>query len=59
VDRGQPSVAVSAIGPFEGEVTAQASKHIDARHVQHILTQAQVVIQALEALESTGGVVVT
>jgi hypothetical protein len=46
-ERGQPMVAVQAVQAFANEVTAQAGKHIEAEHADHMLTHAQVVIQAL------------
>jgi hypothetical protein len=49
LDRGQPGVAVHTITAFEGEVIAQAGKHTDAGHAQHVVLHAQVVMQALEA----------
>jgi hypothetical protein len=60
-DRGQPGVAVHMITAFEGEVIAQAGKHIDAGHAQHVVLHAQVVMPALEAeaLTSSRGVAVT
>jgi hypothetical protein len=46
-DRGQTSVAINDLQAFINEVQAQAGKHIDAMHAQHMVVHAQVVIQAL------------
>lgn len=48
LDRDPPSVAVQLIQAFENKVNAQAGKHIDAEHAEHMLMHAQLVIQALE-----------
>jgi hypothetical protein len=47
-ERGQPQVAVHTIQAFMHEVTAQAGRHIDAEHADHMLAHAQVVIQSLD-----------
>ena len=47
VDRGQTSVAINKLQAFIHEVQAQAGKHIDAMHAQHMVMHAQLVIQAL------------
>lgn len=46
-DRGQPGVAAHAVQAFSYEVLAQRGKHIDAEHADHMLTHAQLVMQAL------------
>ncbi len=48
LDRGQTSVAINALMAFIHEVQAQAGKHIDAMHAQHMVMHAQMVIQALK-----------
>ena len=48
VDRGQTSVAINNLEAFINEVQAQAGKHIDAMHAQHMVMHAQLVIQALK-----------
>lgn len=47
VDQSQPGVAVQVVQAFEDEVTAQAGKHIDPEHAQHMLLHAQIASQAL------------
>jgi len=47
VDRGQTSVAINKLQAFINEVQAQAGKHIDSMHAQHMVMHAQLVIQAL------------
>ena len=47
VDRGQTSVAINELQAFINEVQAQAGKHIDSMHAQHMVMHAQLVIQAL------------
>jgi FIMAH domain-containing protein len=47
VDRGQTSVAINNLEAFINEVQAQAGKHIDSMHAQHMVMHAQLVIQAL------------
>ena len=47
LDRGQTSVAINDLQAFIYEVKAQAGKHIDALHAQHMVLHAQLVIQAL------------
>ena len=46
-DRGQTSVAINDLQAFINEVQAQAGKHIDAMHAQHMVLHAQLVIKAL------------
>jgi len=46
-DRGQTSVAINDLQAFIYEVQAQAGKHIDSMHAQHMVMHAQLVIQAL------------
>ena len=48
LDQGQTSVAIHQLGAFIQEVQAQAGKHIEATHAQHMMMHAQMVIQALE-----------
>ena len=48
LDRGQTSAAISNLQAFINEVQAQAGKHIDAMHAQHMVMHAQLVIQALK-----------
>jgi hypothetical protein len=47
LDRGQKSVAINNLQAFISEVQAQAGKHIDSLHAQHMVLHAQLVIQAL------------
>jgi hypothetical protein len=47
LDRGQTSVAINDLQAFIYEVQAQAGKHIDSMHAQHMVMHAQLVIQAL------------
>jgi hypothetical protein len=47
LDRGQPAVAVNKLQAFIHEVQAQAGKHIDAEHADHMAMHAQMVIDAL------------
>jgi len=47
LDRGQPVVAVNILGAFISEVQAQAGRHIDAEHAEHMVMHAQAVIAAL------------
>ena len=47
VERDQPGVAVRVIRAFEREVSAQAGKHIEAEHAEHMLMHAEMVIEAL------------
>ena len=46
-DRGQTSEAINQLDAFIHEVQAQAGKHIDPMHAQHLVMHAQMVIQAL------------
>lgn len=48
LDRGQTSVAIHMLNVFIYEVQAQAGKHIDPIHAQHMVMHAQMVIQSLE-----------
>src|SRR6266852_9334902 len=47
-DRGQTSEAINQLDAFIYEVQAQAGKHIDPMHAQHLVMHAQMVIQALK-----------
>jgi hypothetical protein len=47
-DRGQTGTAINLLGAFIHEVQAQAGKHIDQVHAQHMVMHAQMVIQALK-----------
>ena len=47
LDRGLTSVAINDLQAFINEVQAQAGKHIDAMHAQHMVMHAELVIQAL------------
>jgi hypothetical protein len=47
LDRGQTSVAINNLQAFIHEVQAQAGKHINSMHAQHMVMHAQMVIQAL------------
>jgi hypothetical protein len=47
LDRGQTSAAIYNLQAFINDVQAQAGKHIDAMHAQHMVMHAQLVIQAL------------
>jgi hypothetical protein len=46
-DRGQTSVVINQLDAFIHEVQAQAGKHIDSMHAQHLVMHAQMVFQAL------------
>lgn len=46
-DRGQTSVVINQLDALIHEVQAQAGKHIDPMHAQHLVMHAQMVIQAL------------
>jgi hypothetical protein len=46
-DRGQTSVAISILEAFINEVTAEAGKHIDTMHADHMVMHAEAVIAAL------------
>jgi len=46
-ERGQSSVAIHQLEAFIHEVQAQAGKHIDATHAEHMIMHAQAVIDAL------------
>lgn len=45
---GQTGTAINLLGAFIQEVQDQAGKHIVQPHAQHMVTQAQLVIQALK-----------
>jgi hypothetical protein len=45
---GQMKTATNLLGAFINEVQAQAGKHIDQTHAQHMVAHAQAVIQALQ-----------
>lgn len=47
VDRYQPTVAINQLQALMREVQAQAGKHIDQIHAEHIIAHAQAVIQAV------------
>jgi predicted negative regulator of RcsB-dependent stress response len=47
-DRGQTEVAIKNLEAFIHEVQAQAGKHIDQMHAEHLVMHAQMVIQALK-----------
>ena len=47
-NKGQNGTAINLLGAFIHEVLAQAGKHILQPHAQHMVTQAQGVIQTLE-----------
>jgi len=47
-NRGQTSEAINQLDAFIHEVQAQAGKHIDPMHAQHLVMHAQMVIQALK-----------
>lgn len=46
-DRGQNHVAVAKVEAFIHEVEAQAGKHIDTTHANHMIMHAQHVIHSL------------
>ncbi len=48
LDHGQTGAAINLLGAFIHEVQAQAGKHIDPMHAQHMVMHAQSVIQALK-----------
>lgn len=48
LDRGLTSVAINNLQAFIHEVQAQAGKHIEAMHAEHMVMHAQLVIQALK-----------
>lgn len=45
---------INVLGAFIGEVQAQAGKHIDAHHAEHMVMHARMVIAALQAAASAG-----
>ena len=47
-DRGQAGTAINLLDAFIYEVQAQAGKHIEATHAEHMVMHAQMVIQALK-----------
>ena len=47
-DRGQTETAINLLGAFIHEVQAQAGKHIEQEHAQHLVEHAQLVILALK-----------
>ena len=53
LDRGQRAVAVDLLHAFINQVEAQAGRHIDAAHADHMVMHAQAVIQALTTVETT------
>ena len=48
VDRYQPTVAINQLQALIREVRAQAGKHIDQIHAEHMIGHAQIVIQAMQ-----------
>ncbi len=46
-DRGQTGAAIKLLNSFIHVVQAQADKHIEQEHAQHLVMHAQLVIQAL------------
>jgi len=48
LDHGQTGAAINLLNAFIHEVQAQAGKHIDSMHAQHLVLHAQMVIQALK-----------
>jgi hypothetical protein len=46
-DRGQPTVAISQLHAFIGEVGAQSGRFIIAEHAAHMIQHAEQVIDAL------------
>lgn len=53
LDQGQTSVAINQLDAFIREVQAQAGKHIDPMHAQHMVMHAHMVIKALENGQAT------
>ena len=47
-DRGQTGTAINLLDAFIHEVQAQAGKHIEATHAEHMVMHAQMVIQVLK-----------
>lgn len=41
--------AINVLGAFIGEVQAQAGKHIEAQHAEHMAMHAQMIMDALRA----------
>jgi hypothetical protein len=48
LDRGQPATAIHQVQAFIQEVRAQAGRHIDAAHADHMIAHAAAVIAALQ-----------
>jgi hypothetical protein len=48
LDHGQTGAAINLLNAFIHEVQAQAGKHIEQEHAQHLVLHAQMVIQALK-----------
>ncbi len=46
-DRGQTGAVINLLNAFIHGVQAQADKHIEQEHAQHLVMHAQLVIQAL------------
>jgi len=46
-DRGQTGAAIKLLNSFIHVVQAQADKHIEQEHAQHLVMHAQLVIQAI------------
>ena len=47
LEHGRTSQAINVLEAFINEVQAQAGKHIDPMHAQHLVAHAQMVIQVL------------
>lgn len=48
LDRSQTGTAINLLNAFIHEVQAQAGKHIEQMHAEHLVMHAQIVIQALK-----------
>lgn len=48
LDRSQAGTAINLLNAFIHEVQAQAGKHIEQMHAEHLVMHAQIVIQALK-----------
>jgi hypothetical protein len=46
--RGQTGAAINLLNTIIHEVQAQAGKHIEQEHAQHLVLHAQMVMQALK-----------
>jgi hypothetical protein len=49
VDRNAPATAVNILGAFIHAARAQAGKHIDAAHAEHMAMHAEMVVAALSS----------